>query len=430
MECKNSPSMFYITPKKYVHYLIIYLMISLNGAFWFYLNQDITEYVTLALYLVLSILYKRFRIIAPLMIVGFLLYTVVLVRLVNVGGIGFQSWYLWSGQILIVFVAYLFNREKFLERYVKMIFALSVISLIFWIVSLVSPNLLTSLFTANDAIAYNGTFYGKWFYVYRTSLVDVNIGARNSGIFSEPGRYQTVLISCIYMLLFQRDKLNFSKRTYSVFFVVILGTIVSVASTTGFIGLFILISFYLLKTYLYINRSNDNRRFSRNILFITCILMIAILVDINMNGDNSLYSRVITHKFEEASSDSSSSGGARVNAINVYLGTMVEHPFGAGYGNLNNAVTSSVDEANVAGAGLMSFFAAVGIIPSLIMLCLISYPFFMGKQKRWIECVAFLAIYINIGFSQTYAFYPSLLIIPIILYFDNRIILDRKNILK
>ncbi|MED4156816.1 hypothetical protein, partial [Priestia aryabhattai] len=139
---------------------------------------------------------------------------------------------------------------------------------------------------------------------------------------------------------------------------------------------------------------------------------------------------IMLEKVTDASSNSGSSGGARLNAMSTYLKVMLEHPFGAGYDNLTKALMSSTYESNVAGAGLMGLFAALGIIPSIFILYLITHPFFVNKNSKWIECIAFLSVYFNTGLAQSYAFYPALLIIPVLFYLDNRLILYENNKLR
>jgi hypothetical protein len=410
----------FIRPEKYVHYLIIYLMLSLNGSFWFFLNQDIILRCVVAFYFIAALIFKKYKPLFPFLVLALLLYTVFIIRL-NVGGLGIGHWFLWSGQILIMFAAYLFNKEKFAERYVKIIFALSVISLICWAISFLHPSLLTSFLTVSDAIPYNGTFYGKLFYVYRTSLIDISISARNNGIFTEPGIYQVVLTSCMYMLLFHREKLNLSKKKYFIFCIVI-----SAASTTGLIAMAILFIYYFLKSN---KKSEEDKKFRRIVMIIAFLLAIAVLTDINVNGDNSLFNNIIANKLEAASTETGSSGGVRLATMNVYLDEMIKNPFGTGYDKLSLALAPYIEEWKIkgAGVGLIGFFTAIGVIPTIMIILIMVYPYYMGSRLYLLDCLAFLCLYANTGLAQTYAFYPSLLIIPLLYYYDRKQNMETKN---
>lgn len=402
--------------EKYIHYFIIYLMVSLNGAFWFESKPDMVLYGILALYFILFIFNSKYRKHITIGISGFLLTCVLYVRLINNGGIGIDTWILWSGQILIVFIAYLFNEEEFVNRYVKFIFILAIISLIFWQVTLINPKMITNIFSPSEAYSYNGIFYGKWIYVYRTSLWD--LGARNNGIFSEPGRYQTVLISCMYMLFFKREKINITDKMYYVFCIVIMITLISVGSTTGFIGLLILMVHYLIKSFNVNRFSINERKIRRIIVFIIFILAIFFLTDLYINQENSIYNTIIVNKINDTFKDQGSSGAARMGAMSIYIDTIMKNPWGVGYDKLTMALNNSIYSSNVAGAGMIRFVAAIGIIPSVIIISLGLYPFLINRNSYWIDYISFICIYINISLAQTYAFYPSLIIIPVMIYYE------------
>jgi hypothetical protein len=67
---------------------------------------------------------------------------------------------------------------------------------------------------------------------------------------------------------------------------------------------------------------------------------------------------------------------------------------------------------------MIRFVAAIGIIPSVIIISLGLYPFLINRNSYWIDYISFICIYINISLAQTYAFYPSLIIIPVMIYYE------------
>ena len=94
-------------------------------------------------------------------------------------------------------------------------------------------------------------------------------------------------------------------------------------------------------------------------------------------------------------------------------------PWGAGLTNITNMIiTTSMFRHNTAGAGLMTYFAALGIVPAIITIIWLIRPFVRYGDK--VLLFVYIFIYINIGFAQTYAFYPSLLLIPVLLSTYNK----------
>ena len=117
-----------INVKQIIQYLAIYFIAVFSGSIMFVLNQSAFLYGLLIIYSISAILRFRFRMKEPILLSGFLLLAVFFVRMIS-GGIGLESWLLYSGQFLIVYYAYLVDPEKFAGRFVKMVTLLSIISL-------------------------------------------------------------------------------------------------------------------------------------------------------------------------------------------------------------------------------------------------------------------------------------------------------------
>jgi hypothetical protein len=188
----------------------------------------------------------------------------------------------------------------------------------------------------------------------------------------------------------------------------------------------ILFIYYFLKSN---KKSEEDKKFRRIVMIIAFLLAIAVLTDINVNGDNSLFNNIIANKLEAASTETGSSGGVRLATMNVYLDEMIKNPFGTGYDKLSLALAPYLEEWKIkgAGVGLIGFFTAIGVIPTIMIILIMVYPYYMGSRLYLLDCLAFLCLYANTGLAQTYAFYPSLLIIPLLYYYDRKQNMETKN---
>ena len=145
------------------------------------------------------------------------------------------------------------------------------------------------------------------------------------------------------------------------------------------------------------------------------------MVDYYKNGLNSIIGNVLLTKMAETDvSDGYSSGGARVRTISACIELIKMKPWGAGMTNITNFIMgNSLYSYNSAGAGIMTYAVALGIVPSIVTLIWMLKPF-VNNKKIYLMIVWF-ALYLNTGFAQTYAFYPAYLLIPVALSYSIRL---------
>lgn len=390
-------------------YIAIFILISMAGALWFELNKQLILYVVIGVYAVLYLFRKKYRVTSIIVISVFLLVYFYFVRLLNSGGIGMQDWRLFVGQILIVHLAYRINQDKFLERYINITVIWELFSLMFWAIELIRPEILKLLFKSVN-LGIGRTYYGKIFYVYRPMFSEV----RNTGIYTEPGRYTAIVISVLFILLFLKNNLNIKERKYYLSLVISFVTLISAGSTTGYIAGMILIGFYLLK-----HQTKENLKVKRRIIAIIILVLGILLVDYYFNTDNSLVGKVLFEKIESTNSAVAiSSGGARLRMIELATNIIKEYPFGAGH----DIVSKQMSMVNIHGAGLIYAAASIGIVTIIILFIWIVRPFFVNKAY-YLEGACFILLYLNIGLAQSYAIYTPLLVLPLVV----QGILDRRN---
>ena len=411
-----------ISKKASLQYILLYLMLLIPGscAVAKYLNEAMVYYIILALYGILFLLNKKFRSTYVLISVFVLLIITIFVRLKTDGGVGIVSWLRYASIIAITYMAVACDKENFLMRFIKIEVFFAAISLAFWAVFCIFPNLVDlwpattywtqDMGTAEWAISYHGK--GLWLYSY----LEVH-PTRNCGIYTEPGVHQIILNAVLFVLLFWSDKLSFkNSKQYRLYLFIILLALLSCQSTTGYIGmLIILLSFFANMA----SKTVDSALLRKGRKFITAILVVAIFITIInyiAEGTNSIfYQQVIYKLFGDGSTGgidlSQGTGRAIIGTILVSLLAISQDPFGIGYTQFE-IMKNTFGHALVA-ASITSYAAVYGVIPWILTMYIIFKPVLRYGTK--IISVVFVLIFVNTTLAQTYLLYPGLMIIPIYL---------------
>lgn len=130
---------------------------------------------------------------------------------------------------------------EFSLRYVKVMYALSLISLIFWILSISGVNV------QNLFAALRVPLEGDNFHIGMHNFRDeYGVGIRNMGMFWEPGAFAGYLVLALFFLV--RDgRDNIFPLNYSL---VLIAALLSTQSTTGYLAFMVLALFYVYRTKL------------------------------------------------------------------------------------------------------------------------------------------------------------------------------------
>lgn len=353
-----------------------------------------------------------------------ILFGVVIVLRFSVGGIGLEAFL--SIAVLIVVTAYtvVYNREHFFERFLKVVVFLALISVIFWAfcwffsevyesIAMTYETKMTYKIYSTDVLfkEYNYKASGLFLYVMR------EIDKRNTGIFTEPGVYQMVLNSALFVLLTLDQYLsNISAKKKKIYFVILIVALLTTQSTTGYIGGCLIILFYFLS-------AKQNIFAERKAVFSIFVMMVlGLLIDYYIRGDSSLMSVTVFDKLmtnsKELSLSANASGTARLGAIYVSLKSIINHPFGVGYDKFS--VLMNVDKTGYVAAAVLSFGAVWGVLPLAFVLWWIFYPIARSNTFKTYK-ILFVLLYFNTCLAQSNVFYPSLIIISLALFYEKRI---------
>ena len=408
---------FKIKPKVIVGYLMIYFMLIWNQT-----NLSVTflqKFSLIILLLCVGVVFvKSKKLTYWCGMVSIVLIVFALFIRFTVGGIGVVAVISLLSSVYIVATTVICNKEKVLDRLVTVIVFLAFASLILWALCMIAPQVYETVVPQYDSLmtyriysdsqTYKEIHYvSRGLFLYTFREVD---SMKNAGIFSEPGIYQMVLNLGIFIILFM-DK-YISCKNVRVKLLILVITLCTTQSTTGFIGLLLIIIFYLLTI------SNDKRIYSkRKILFCASFVILLLIIDFHIRGNESIFQIAIINKLfpnGRISLIDNASSAARVGTIMLTATSILHHPFGIGYTNLNTLLRT--DQTGFVAAEILSFGAVWGIFPLIFVLWWIFAP--LTKELSKSSVILFIVLYINTLLAQSNMLYPVLILVPIALEYQ------------
>lgn len=428
---------FKISKKALCQYILIYIMLLLNQSNFFAFYIDGNQKIQLVLILLFSgaLLVKHcHKAQYGFYICAFMLLAVIFERFLN-GGIGISFWYEMALKVLVVYMALCVDEEHFLDRLLKLVSILASISILLWGLQIIGINLPVRLFTAHNTryihaeydfqgnrSVWNYKCYGLFLYSYMTYYPN-----RNIGIFTEPGIYQAVLNSALFVLLFMNEYIHIDSSKRKRLIVLFSVTLLTTQSTTGYLG------FLAILLVLLINRKGDDSiNWKKMAVSLGIAFLIGLGIDLAIRGDDSLLNVAFISKLFDNSNRLSlvaenSTGKYRMASLLMSFQAMLDHPLGLGYDGW--IAYSSVNELSGAGGFPLKLGAVLGIVP---LVCLLMWLFMPIKnfQKGCKVSILFIFLYFNTALAQTSAVYPVLIMIPIILKkFDRKKSIEMEGII-
>lgn len=391
---------------QFLHLILIYCAIMMQGSIIFKTYQDFFYIGSLILfcarYLPKGYLPDRQYFVR----IGLLFCSLLITFALTGGSLSFPSIMNIICRFLFVYVVVDFDRNEFCTRYIKVVSFLAVVSLLFFAIQLVSPNIIKSIFP--KYIIESQVFYGAFLYAMGPSSL-----IRNCGIFMEPGIYQIVIISAIYIILFMNNEIHITTRKKTVYLIVLICTLVTGQSTTGYVSLVLVAGVYMFSKV-----DTDASIYKKAIIPAVCIFLVW---DFYRGKDGLIYTTLIKKLFDSAGNLdlTVSTGASRYYSALADIKVFLEYPLGAGfdiYGRIwrSSLMVSLGDVAST--AGLTRSFATLGIISSLLILS--TYLWLMKKNGFNIYMkVAYILMFANISMAQPSVYFPALMMI---LFIDAR----------
>lgn len=314
-------------------------------------------------------------------------------------GFNFAGFFEILSVVLTVILLYKLDTDV-MTKFIQIVYFFSCISLICYIIiSSGAGTILTKLFsTYNTGM---GTVSGKFLFVYNLNNPD-----RNAGIFTEPGIYQAILIMCIYVILFYRERINLSDKKIARYLIVLLITLITTKTAAGYIGLTVISVGILLK-----------RKEKRDIAIAGILITgVAYLIfNYYTKGNDSILQEYFFGKFAETQERSLqlSSGGARLVAMQMGWKAAITHPFGIGYLNWEKQLYKIYGHKFGTGNALFTQLGTRGFISFFISLYLVIKPSYLRK-KGWIEFLVFVVLFLYIAIVQSKILYPAIVLVSLL----------------
>lgn len=402
---KSSIRVFY-------QYLLLYLLLLCQDAGWYRNNSDTIRnlifFATIA-----SIFIWKLRIEKKeIMYFGIIIFIMLALRFYHRDAQFIDEMQKVLEHLLVAYTAYKIDIDKCGTRFVKIITFFSITSLIGYGIANFAPEIYNIPIFTSYKVNWAGNvldFKGVLFYVYRSFEP-----FRNNGIYTEPGVHQIVLSAAIFVLLFNGNSLFINEKKKIQYLIILCITMITTTSTTGYISLAVLIVLGAMQQKIIFP---ENRIIRRLLIF----GIFAVLVDYYLRGTDSIINLFLFDKLDTVTLDGSqitgrsmwtSSGNARMAVYYQMLQVVTSNPLGYGFTNFYSLLNVLYD-GNAAGARLLIYFAAMGVIPMLLII----FPLFniMWKDRTSVyQFIAYVFIFVNTGVAQSKGIYAALAILPLI----------------
>lgn len=420
-----------INKRTLIQYIMIYMILVFNGSRLLSImleeNYNILYGIEIGFVLLgifLAFVKKAYRNQYVYLYIVLSLCSIIVTRLL-VGGVGLTIWLEWTLYILITYIAIQINVNTFLRNYISFVYVLAFISLIFYSIQLVNPDMLKVVFNEYNSgfthtiwesgSVYTVIPYKSWGAIlYNMREGEMN---RNLGIFTEPGVYQIVLNSAMFILLFMKEKVEFCNKKYKRKIAVIILAIITCQSTTGYIGAIIIIMGFFCDQ----RRNYKQREMRRNISLFTILVVIILFINHLVMGEESLVSVSLLSKLFGVNGKFSlieSTGLYRISVIITSVNSMIKNPLGIGFDSANELIQETL--AGSAGAVIFVTGAALGIFMFLGIFVWTLYPIIKSNEIKFVAKITFLFIYINTMLAQSEELYTSLIMFTIYFFIHKR----------
>ena len=383
-----------------IHYILIYCIIMMQGSVIFKLYQDFFYIGSLALFCI-TYFPKGYLPNKPYFVRVLLLFFSLLVTFVlTSGSLSMSSIVNVICRFLVVYIVVEFDKEEFCTRYIKLISFLATLSLIFYIIQLFSPGTIKMIFP--KYIIESQVFYGTFFYAMGPSTQ-----IRNCGIFMEPGIYQIVLISAVYIILFMDSELHISSRKKARYLLILISALVTGQSTTGYISLVLVVGVYLFS-----KNDHNGSVYKKMLIPAVCIFLVW---DIYRGEDGLIYSTIINKLFDASGNVdlTVSTGASRYYSALADIEVFLRYPLGAGFDIYGRTWRSSllVGLGDIAStAGLTRALATFGAISTMLILSIYLWLMRINGFSIYMK-LAYILMFINISMGQPSIYFPALMIV-------------------
>ena len=333
-----------------MRWMMVFLMIALSGAVYF--TQVYRLHVTFV-FLVLTIatlIIENKRISVNVLLFAVVFVVVLMVNyFLNLSSMTLSNMIdyvlLMIEIVCVAVVTQVIPIDEFAEKYVRIIEVIAIVSLVCFAIQITNISLVNELANTTILEGYSLSWFHTWGWTY--------IFNRNAGPFWEPGAYQGYLFSAILFVL-----RNGNIKKHSLELLLLLFTILTTKSTTGYILIGFLSAYYVL---VYTKKSIKAGRMKVIALLYITILFVAVVAGLYF----LIKSPIILNKF----SSSNESFSYRMLHLTRSLSMVMQKPF-VGFGMMSSSLLKMWEEFGVASnsAGLFIILQFFGLIIGIIYI--------------------------------------------------------------
>lgn len=373
-----------------LQYILLYICMlnTASKAASMYGNSFIIFTFALSLVVILLGIVKLEK--KPFLIIGGLFALIFLQHVLLQNDISVNSIMNTLSKFVISYCAVAIDKEHFFKRFVRLVVIVACISLpFFFATQLGAGSIVSKLLITNHASCWTGNIsYGRFIYHYMPGY------ERNVGIYNEPGVYQLYLNLALLIILFKNDEIQFEKKETIWYSIILIATIITAMSTTGYVEMFVIVALYLISL---------KKEFSPR----TIIILIAAVAFVAVFSQTDLFNDRILVKlaWSDEGRFETGTGNARLASAMLDFNYIVQNPLGYGYSGTWTNTSSFASNEVGSSVGLTSMVCVYGIFIALIVYSL--YIFSLNKiGKSAIEKLAIFASFVLAFSSQPWILNP------------------------
>lgn len=228
-------------------------------------------------------------------------------------------------QFIFIYIVFQVYKKEFVVDYIKIICFLAVVSLVCFTIQVIDKgfimrSILPDLSMRSSYINL-GEVRGGFLYVFNNGIHK----SRNCGVYPEPGMYQFFLNLGLYFLVFVCKEFN--KKTRIIYRIILVVTILTTQSTTGYISMVIIL-------FLYITQRHINIKIKTQVIGLVFVLLCIILLIPGLNNRvfNVINSKIsISYRTNTIEFLSTGSGNTRINDAKQDIKIILQDNYGIGY---------------------------------------------------------------------------------------------------
>lgn len=326
-------------------------------------------------------------------------------------------------QFIFIYIIYQIYKKEFVKDYINIVCFLAVVSLVCFTIQVIDKGFIMKAilpdFSKWSSYINLGEVRGGFLYVFNNGIHK----GRNCGVYPEPGMYEFFLNLGLYLLIFVCKEFN--KKTQIIYRIIIVVTILTTQSTTGYISLAIILS-------LYITQKHINIKVKAQIIALS---MVALCIIVLIPGLNNKVFNVINSKIKISNGINTTeflltgTGSTRINDAKQDIKIILQNNYGVGYKAYSSLWASASNPKGGLTVGSSSnsltyTIAVYGISFSIYMLMLY-FISFVRYSRNFNQALLLILFFLNTVTAQGLFLNPLF----IIFIFSDSIYLYRGEVL-